>query len=475
MKNNRQSIRIFDQEANIISLKFKNPVRESEFNHYYISKFLWQLRLAHVLAAVFFFVAVFAEHLFLKNAILSALIRIIIVDTSFILGLLITFYFKSFYIKYYKVFNIYYVLITSFSFILSGALAPEPYTYSLYSGIMISLIFNYTFIRQDFLKASITGLLVLAIYLYVAFSGTGSSAFVFHVSIYIAVANFLGMFIAYSIEYDARKSFLMMNQISSDAKAIVETNKNLESLVLERTAELNKAKVKAEESDRLKTAFLLNISHEIRTPLNGIIGFTELLTQPGISKDEQNSYVEKIQASGDRLTNTVTNLIEISKIQTNQIGFLASTFDAITETRNIIEDYQEKITRKNINLVVKLSDNGDELLLHTDRAKFGYILATFIKNAIKYTQQGEIEIGVKSTGENIFYVKDTGKGIPEERQEGIFRAFEQADIEDKQALQGTGIELTISHAYAKIMDCSITLKSKVGKGSTFYLKVPARE
>lgn len=472
MKQLWESIRIFDEEANIVSLKFKNPEIESEFNRYYITKYLWQLRLAHVLAVTFYFVAVLAEDIFLKDTITYTFFRIIFVGSSFFIGLLITFYFKSFYIKYYKIFSIYYVLITSFSFIFSGSVAPVPYTYSLYSGLIVSLIFNYTFIRQDFVIASATGFVVFISYLFIAFSGTQSSDYLFHVSIYIGVINFLGMFIAYSIEHDARKSFLMMNQIAADAKEIKNTNKKLESQVKERTSELNKAKLKAEESDRLKTAFLLNLSHEIRTPLNGIMGFTELLNDPENSQVQQRAFIDKIQNSGDRLTNTVTNLIEISKVETGQIEYQPAAFDARQEMKSLVSDYEDKIKSKGLLLKNNFAAQGDDLTVNTDRAKFDFIVASFIKNAIKYTREGIIEIGATTSGRKTFFVKDTGVGIPAERQEAIFRAFEQADIEDKDAMQGTGIELTISNAYAKVMGCEITLESEVGEGSNFYLHIP---
>ena len=229
---------LYNNFYNPVSLKFEDRLLEKSFFDYYINRYINQLRLAHILAAIFFFVAVVSESFLIGIDVFPVYIRLGVVIPSFIFGLVITYFFSSFYKKYYQYFSIYYVLITSFSFILSGIYAPPPYTYTLYSGIIISLIFNYTFIRQSFVKASLTGLVVVIAYYCIAFNFINITDYLIHISIYITVANFLGMFICYLIEYDGKRSYLMLKKIESDAIAIKHTNEELEEKVERRTKKL---------------------------------------------------------------------------------------------------------------------------------------------------------------------------------------------------------------------------------------------
>ena len=232
------------------------------------------------------------------------------------------------------------------------------------------------------------------------------------------------------------------------------------------------AKEKAEESDRLKSAFLANMSHEIRTPMNGILGFAELLKEPSLSGETQQEYIRIIEKAGARMLNIITNIVDISKIESGQM------LVNITET-NVNEqiDYLEKffvteVENKGLNLFIRNSLPSSETIIKTDREKLYAILTNLIKNAIKYTEKGFIEIGCQKKVDFIeFYVKDTGIGVPKDRQEPIFERFIQADISNKMAKHGAGLGLSISKAYVEMLGGKIWMESEMGIGSTFYFTI----
>ena len=232
------------------------------------------------------------------------------------------------------------------------------------------------------------------------------------------------------------------------------------------------AKEKAEESDRLKSAFLANMSHEIRTPMNGILGFAELLKEPSLSGETQQEYIRIIEKAGARMLNIITNIVDISKIESGQM------LVNITET-NVNEqiDYLEKffvteVENKGLNLFIRNSLPSSETIIKTDREKLYAILTNLIKNAIKYTEKGFIEIGCQKKVDFVeFYVKDTGIGVPKDRQEPIFERFIQADISNKMAKHGAGLGLSISKAYVEMLGGKIWMESEMGIGSTFYFTI----
>ena len=239
---------------------------------------------------------------------------------------------------------------------------------------------------------------------------------------------------------------------------------------------LKKAKEKAEESDRLKSAFLANMSHEIRTPLNGIIGFTQLLKINNLSEEEKEECLSIIEESGDRLLDTVNDVIDISKIEANQIQIHYSEINIIEEMQYLYHFFQSEAREKNIKLNFRTSLNNVEAATVTDKNKFTAILKNLIKNALKYTISGSIEVGCSLQDKFYsFYVKDTGIGIPETRLNAIFDRFVQADIEDKEVKEGAGLGLAIAKAYVELLGGSIKVESIEEKGSTFYFTLAVKK
>lgn len=229
----------------------------------------------------------------------------------------------------------------------------------------------------------------------------------------------------------------------------------------------------AEESDRLKSAFLANMSHEIRTPMNGILGFSELLKEPGLSGERQQEYIRIIEKSGKRMLNIINDIVDISKIEANLMNVDIKDCNINEKMEFIYNLFKPQVEEKGMHFHLKNALPTKEAIIRTDNEKVYSILTNLVKNAIKYSKEGEIEFGYLKKGETLeFYVTDTGMGIKKDRQEAIFERFIQADISDKMAHQGAGLGLSISKAYVEMLCGKIWVESEEGIGSTFYFTLP---
>ncbi|MFA9392585.1 MAG: ATP-binding protein [Prolixibacteraceae bacterium] len=237
--------------------------------------------------------------------------------------------------------------------------------------------------------------------------------------------------------------------------------------------ELMKAKENAEKSERLQSAFLANMSHEIRTPMNGILGFSSLLQEPNLSGKERKQYINIIEKSGRRMLNVINDIVDISKIEAGLMKLDKKASNINVQMEYIYTFFKPEAKGKNLQLTLKNSLPNEEAIIITDKEKFYAILTNLVKNALKYTSDGSIEFGYQRKDDQLeFYVKDTGIGIPIDRQHAIFERFIQADIANKMAHQGAGLGLSISKAFVLMLGGEIWLESKEGFGSTFYFTLP---
>ncbi len=239
-----------------------------------------------------------------------------------------------------------------------------------------------------------------------------------------------------------------------------------------RELELREAKEHAEESDRLKTAFLANMSHEIRTPMNGILGFTELLKEPHLSGKEQQEYIRIIEKSGKRMLTTINDIITISKVEAGQKDVLLQETN-INESINYISNFfKPEIEKKGVSIIFDKKIDEKNAVVLVDREKLDAILTNLVKNAIKFTFQGSIEIGVQTNDTHLnFYVKDSGVGIHDEQKDLIFERFRQGNESLTRNYEGAGLGLSISKAYVEMMGGQIWVKSELGKGSEFHFTI----
>jgi CheY-like chemotaxis protein/nitrogen-specific signal transduction histidine kinase len=233
------------------------------------------------------------------------------------------------------------------------------------------------------------------------------------------------------------------------------------------------AKEKAEESDRLKSAFLANMSHEIRTPMNGILGFLDLLSSEDIDAKSRQKYMHVVNLSGQRLLDTINDIIEISKIEAGEQEVKNSAVDISEMMKYHLDFFQLQAKQKGIDLFVPERILFRKTFIETDKNKLDSILTNLIKNAIKFTVNGSIELGNYIENDSlVFYVKDTGCGIPKGKIEAVFERFIQADTSITRSHEGSGLGLTIAKAYVHLLGGKIWVESEVDKGSTFYFSIP---
>lgn len=238
-------------------------------------------------------------------------------------------------------------------------------------------------------------------------------------------------------------------------------------------SDLKYAKEKAEEGDRLKSAFLTNMSHEIRTPMNGILGFLSLLDNTDLTNDTRTKYISILNSSGERLLNTINDIIEISKIESGDVDIANSEINIQKLVTFYYDFFLPETQSKNLQFELVLPAEHKLIRVHADKNKLDSVLINLIKNAIKCTDSGKIEFGYEVVGDDIkFFVKDTGMGINKESIDVVFERFIQSDISRTKAHEGSGIGLSICKAYVELMGGSIHVESEENKGSHFYFTIP---
>ena len=239
--------------------------------------------------------------------------------------------------------------------------------------------------------------------------------------------------------------------------------------------ELINAKIKAEEGDRLKSSFLANLSHEIRTPMNAINGFTELIINTEISKSEKLEYLSIIEKSGKNLVSIIDDLIEMSKIDSNQLIPNHAVVNLESCINELFKTVKITIKNKNIDFRLIKSKIPTEFNIITDDIKLKQVIINLLTNAIKFTEKGSVTLGFEIDEKNKlihFTVKDTGLGIDEDNHKNIFDRFKRVDSDISIKVGGLGLGLAISKAYIDLLGGTISLSSKIGEGSTFYFSIP---
>jgi len=239
--------------------------------------------------------------------------------------------------------------------------------------------------------------------------------------------------------------------------------------------ELTKAKEKAEENDRLKTAFLQNMSHEIRTPMNAIMGFSDLLIYHTDDKEKLKSFSEIINQRCIDLLEIINDILDISKIESGQLTINiedCNIKELLTELDFFFQEHQKRIGKEHIQFHLQYPDNKNIITIQTDKVKLKQILINLIGNAFKFTDKGSIECGCKLNHHQLlFYISDTGIGIPPEKHEMIFERFSQLNHATAKNSGGTGLGLSIAKGLANLLGGQIWLESVPNKGTTFYFSV----
>ena len=241
--------------------------------------------------------------------------------------------------------------------------------------------------------------------------------------------------------------------------------------------ELVSAKERAEQSDKLKAAFLANLSHEIRTPMNSIIGFSNLMRKESISKADIEEYAEIIGFSTNRLLRMIDDILEISKIETDQVALNETSFSLhslLEDITNYCNAEKIRLGKPGLNIELALPDDGRSPEIVADQERVGQVLTNLLDNALKFTQTGTIRFGYTLGRDRFceFFIADTGIGIPGENQVDIFKSFYQVDYANARKYSGTGLGLSISKSLVELMGGLIWVESVKGQGTTFYFTLP---
>ncbi len=396
--------------------------------------------------------------------------------------------FSNFFHKLWQEILSFWFFCTGLMIILMPFYLESPDRDLYYAGLMLVLSGGQSLLRTGFIYSMITGTCIWIIYILSAMYGysTDIKTIITNASFLLSM-NILGIYTTYTLEYYIRQEFLSQRMYEKQKEETELINQELENRVRQRTIELEIAKTKAEKADRLKSAFLANMSHEIRTPLNSILGFSNLLNDT-LEDEEEREFAGIIIKQSNELLNLVNDIVDISKIEAEEIPFQKDEIDIKEFIQNIYHDFmvkQDKLMKKNLMFRLKLPDSKwDNLKITSDKYRLRQSVANVLDNAFKFTEEGFIELRyevIENTSENKPFpaynyiritIQDSGIGIRPELLPNIYDRFVRTDDFTIKHYRGAGLGLTITKQILDLMHCRITAKSKVKKGSTFRIDIP---
>jgi signal transduction histidine kinase/CheY-like chemotaxis protein len=457
---------------NKITLSFPNK-KEKIFREEYFQGAILQFRIAFVLLIFLYGVFGYLDTLIIpeyEKVFHTIRFVVVIPILSFVFIISFTRLFK----KIWQTLLFISLVAGGIGISIMTMLAPENYAY--YAGMMLIFSAGYFFIKLRFFSATIAGWFILLVYNMGAVLYAHTSGILLVVNNFFFVsANLIGMFAAYNIELYLRRNFFLSKKLESEKLLVLKNNQSLETIVSERTKELLNAKEKAEESDRLKTAFLQNMSHEIRTPMNAIMGFSSLLPQNFNKKEKLEQYSEIIgQRCGD-LLDIINDILDISKIESGQNTISieeCNINELFTELDLFFEDYQLRLKKPNISLLFNHQPEESLATIKTDKLKLKQVIINLVSNSLKFTETGSVECGYKQENNKLqFYVRDTGIGIPRDKHDFVFERFSQLNHPSIKNAGGTGLGLAIVKGLVNILGGDVWLESEYNKGTTVYFTI----
>jgi len=263
------------------------------------------------------------------------------------------------------------------------------------------------------------------------------------------------------------------NEVIEKTIGIIKDITNLKKII----KDLSRAKERAEESDRLKTAFLANMSHDLRTPMNAIIGYSELLNLSNTKPQNRREYSKIIKKKGLQLLTLIDDIIEVSKFETGIPSISKTEFnlhELLIEVKEIYNDKKIEIGKENIQINLVLPENQQDVIIYNDSGRLHQVLGNLIDNGLKYTEKGRVEFGYTFEDEYKlkFFVKDTGIGLSKEKQKFIFNRFKSIEKTTRLKYSGSGLGLTLSKRIVDLLGGKIWVESEENKGCVFCFTLP---
>ena len=256
--------------------------------------------------------------------------------------------------------------------------------------------------------------------------------------------------------------------------ALASFNQTLEKKVEERTHQLKIAKEKAEESDKMKHAFLNNFSHEIRTPLSGIVSTAELFVSEQLNDEDRVFCLKSIKESSDKLLNTIGGVLEMSQLLSGSIVANFAKTDITKLVKTVYKQFVDLFKNKNLLFNIEINESINEII--TDKNILKTILIKFVDNALKFTEKGQVSIGIKPFAEQVeIFVSDTGIGMDEETLKNVYMTFYQHDQSSSRKNEGIGLGLALAQNFCKLLNGEIHISSSLGKGTYIGITLPLQQ
>jgi len=271
-----------------------------------------------------------------------------------------------------------------------------------------------------------------------------------------------------------------LESIKQANKSVADENEQLVDELDRVKEELHLIRLKAGESDRLKSAFLCNMSHELRTPLHAIMGFAGLIANPAMPEDDKVTYANIINRNVDSLLEIINDIFDISQFESGVTGVeneQVNINDLLNSLQTWINLEKSNVGKEEIVVKVNKANKDHNFTIFTDGYKLKRALSHLVYNALKYSEEGYIEIGYTFGGNSVidFYVKDDGIGFSNDKLETMFSRFRQVDESPTRQYGGLGLGLTVAHKFATFLNGKLWAESEPGKGSTFYISLPYKE